>query len=71
MSSVTFKNAMNMLFCYEHIACGYDLVVKSTGEKHNFLRNFLTVFLTNFTKNFLLFCSYTLIIQIFAGDFIY
>ena len=27
MSSVTFKTAMNMLFCYEHIACGYDLVV--------------------------------------------
>ena len=27
MSSVMFKNAMNMSFCYEHIACGYDLVV--------------------------------------------
>ena len=27
MSSVTFKSAMNMSFCYEHVTCGYDLVV--------------------------------------------
>ena len=27
MSSVTFKSAMNMWFCYEHVTCGYDLVV--------------------------------------------
>ena len=27
MSSVTLKNAMNMSFGYEHVDCGYDLVV--------------------------------------------
>ena len=27
MLSVTIKNAMNMSFCYEHVICGYDLVV--------------------------------------------
>ncbi len=35
MVLVTFKSAMNMWFCYEHVTSGYDLVVMILASQAN------------------------------------